>query len=184
MDQSTWGWTNQGGASVSQANNIVYFTIPSAVGENIRLRSVTAPATPWKRATKMVPNPMFQLDFQLAGMCLRESSTGKIMSVFLQAQASGGNNTFISMRKNTNPTTFSSAAASNSIPSAAPPIFFRVGDDGVNVSLEYSFDGFFYTSFVNELRGAFFTVGPDQFGISGLNLNSTVSLSVSYLSLD
>lgn len=178
LDQSGWAWTNQGGASIVQANGIVLFTVPSAVGENLRLRTVAVPATPYTFTALLIPNPMFELSFQNFGLCLRESGTGKLISIHLEGLTT---NTIMRIRKNTNPTTISSSFATS--PLIVPPfLFLRVGADGTNVTFEYGFDGRNFAMLLSEAKATFFTTAPDEVGLSAQNFNSGIDARCSYVS--
>lgn len=178
LDQSGWTWTNQGGASITQSNSLVYFSVPTAATENLRLRTVAAPATPYKFAAALFPNPMFQVNFQLFGVCLRESGTGKVVSLLLECLTTGWQ---ISQRKNTSPTVVSTTGTTGLQILFGPVLWLRVGADGTNITLEHSSDGLNYTTRLSEAKATFFTTAPDEVGIVGLNFNSTVTQGADYL---
>lgn len=186
LDQSTWTSTNLGGATVTQANGVVRMFAGSAGGENLRIRSGPAPVTPFTIRAGLMPNPMYHLDFQLGGVCLRESSTGKVVSLFFQTQ--GLLRQTFSFRKNTNATTLSSSGASNILGWSGTPIYMWMQDAGPggNITLSYGFDGLLpnAVALLNEPRGTFFTVGPDQVGIVIMNFGSGDNMGVSYVSWD
>ena len=181
MDQSAWSWDNQGGASVTQGNGIVWLQCPAgSAAENLRIRYTTAPSTPYKFASKVVPNSIFQVDFHLMGICLRENATGKVCVMLVQ---SGSGASVFSVRKNTDSTHNSSATVSANLPpTIGGPYYFRVGNNGTNVTYEYSMDGFNYTTLLSETKGTFFTTAPDQVGIAAAAMNVTVGCGVSYYS--
>lgn len=187
LDQSGWSWTNQGTATVSQANSVVRLTAVANGSENLRIRSTTAPTTPYTIRAFINPNPMYQIDFHLAGICLRESATGKVVSCVFQTRGTGI--PIFSWRKNTNATTISTGGNSSSLGYTSGMCLF-IGDAGVggNITLKFGFDGLLAnaTALLTEARNTFFTTGPDQVGIVIMNLDGGAGpdIGMSYLGWD
>jgi hypothetical protein len=178
LDQSGWSWVNQGGAAVTQGSGVVFLTIPTNVAENVRGRFVAAPATPWTRTVGLNNNPI--LGNCAWGFWLRESGTGKLVGTCFRTP-SGDTRPLLSARKYTSPTVFSSQSEIGPIVPAAMS-WFRLADNGTNITLSYSFDSVNYTTLLTETRGTFFTTGPDEIGIAGHNFSGT-TVGFSVLSL-
>lgn len=182
MNQSTWAWTNQGTASVTQSDGVVKLTAPSVGGgENFRVRSRVAPATPYKFATLMTPGPWY--NNTVYGLGLRESGTGKIC--IMGANISVSTALFATtIRKMTNATTLSSQVIEIVSTFPGKGIFLRVGADGTNVTYEYSFDSFNWITALSELKAAFFTTAPDEICITAASFLTGPTAATLFLSLE
>ena len=161
LDQSGWSWVNQGGATVTQANGVVYMTGPTQAGRNSRLRVTAAPATPYT-VTALLVSALPAVNFTWAGLAWRESGTGKIIEHYrIQSGAIEG-------VKNTNETTFS-AGFGASLPllvGSLTPHWLRITDDGTNLKTFYSIDGINWVQVNSEGRTVFMAGGPNQIGIT------------------
>lgn len=172
-----WAWQNQGGASVVQANGLVFLTIPSQT-TNIRSRLISAVGTPWTITTMLRQRfTTTTSDRQFAGLVLRESGTGKLHTWYIQ---NSGN---IQHVKYTNNTTFSAVGAVNlAIPGALGTQWhwLRITDNGTNLLFLYSIDGVNFVQMGSEGRTVFMAGGPNQYGIFGNVDQSAVSFDASF----
>lgn len=157
----TWG--NQGPATATaNAGGALYVFSSSTTSDNLRFLYKAAPATPWTFVIGVVGNITFAN--MLAGILLRESSSGKLISwgigpnsVSTQAGAA--------VSKWSSYTGFSASYISvgNTI---FPPIsWLSAEDDGTNLSWSCSIDGQNFRRILQEPRGDWFTSHPDQVGI-------------------
>lgn len=175
----SWAWQNQGGASVVQANGIVFLSLPNTA-VNIRSRLIAAPATPYSmtallraRYTSVAANAQF------CGLIFRESGTSKLYIYGIQ---NGGS---IQAIKYTNDTTFSAVGAVNL---ALPGVmgtqwhWLRVRDDGTNLIFSMSLDGVNFVQMGSEGRTVFMAGGPNQVGIFGDTEGSPGAFDVSFAS--
>lgn len=137
-----FSWVNQGSATDNLAADNLYLETPGqASGLNLRLFVKTAPSTPYTVTvgfmiivTGVVPSA----EVPGAGICFRESGSGKIHE-FHWERSSGGQT--ISSRKWTNATTFSASYASTGYaPEQGQLLWYRIKDDGVNRICEFSYD--------------------------------------------
>jgi hypothetical protein len=140
----------------------------------------TAPATPYKFAAFIKPNPMYAISEAGFGLCLRESGTGKLISAGIRGFTTSTRTT---VRKNTNPTSFASNVADSDIVPMAAGFFVRVGADGTLVTAEFSFDGVNWFTALSEAKATFFTTAPNEVGIVSMLNTTGLTVGASYLSL-
>ena len=185
----SFSFVNQGSATATQqTNGVLVLSSPSnGNADNLRMYVFTAPATPWTRTFRIRPL-IAANNFNLAGICMRESATSKIIT-FGQAHVStngGPDNDQLSVVYWTNSTTHNTDLDLNGMEILATELTLQIADDGTNISFKYSNDnGITYLSFFSELRGAHFTTGPNQIGLvvnpnnaTGSPLNAVTCVSI------
>lgn len=159
LDQSAWSWVNQGTATVTQSNGVVYLEGPSQAGLNARSRVVTAPATPYT-ITALIQAVVPAMANIGVGLVWRESGTSKL--TFLMLSQTG-----VRQANFTNDTTFSADVTTfTALFAAGTMVWLRMTDDGTNLITSFSFDGVIYHQLASVLRGSFFTTAPNQMGLS------------------
>jgi hypothetical protein len=182
FDPTAWTWANQGSATITKVGRFSRLFSPTAGGENNRSLVTAAPATPYTFASLMAPNAMFPAAGQAwSGLTLKESGTGKLAAITLRSRS--GPDLDIHVRKLTNETTFSADGPTTGNVLTRGPIWFRIGDNGTNVTYEYSFDGVFWITLLSETRGTFFTTAPDSYGLLIRN-DSGVDAAATFCGLD
>ena len=152
----------------AQTNGVITIACPSNGGsDSLRSYEISAPSTPWTRTFRF--NSYFPTDNgdgTSAGLILRESGTGKIMTYWF-LQSAGGK---LSVAEWTNTTTFSSTVNSFD-PNASNngSWCFQLSDaGGVAGNLTFAFSADNCVSTITQAtvaRNAFFTTGPDKVGI-------------------
>lgn len=177
-----WTWQNQGGASVVQANKLVFLSIPSAT-LNIRSRLIAAPATPYTVTALMQAHyTVATANNQHAGIIFRESGTGKLYTLAHQADGT------LQTLKYTNDTTFSGVGPVNAALTPRNTVgtlfWLRIADDGVNLIFSTSRDGRNFTQRGSEGRTAFMAGGPNQIGLFGIVEASAAAFDISYGSFE
>jgi hypothetical protein len=171
-----WAWQNQGGASVVEANGIVFFSTPSA-STSIRSRLISTPATPWT-ATILLRSNGLTAGTNYCGLVLRESGTSKLYIYYLLVNGT------LQAVKFTNDTTFSAVGAVN----VAAPIlaqhwhWLRITDNGTNLLFSLSTDGVNFVQFGSEGRTVFMAAGPNQFGLFGNVDSGAAAFTASFAS--
>jgi len=182
LNQSAWSWLNQGSAVVNQASNLVRLTAPTDAGENIRSRIVIAPSAPYTVTALVYPGPLRTGATTQIGLCFYESSSGKIVAFGVDSNVASATNT-VNVRKNTS-TTVNSANTNLGALSSISAYWLRITDNGTNLIYLVSFDGGInYETVLSETRGTFFTVAPDNYGISVQNFGGVISCGGSFASL-
>ncbi len=176
-DQSTFSWINQSSATISSTDGPSVLTCPApgGAGENVNLRVQTTPTPPYTLLAGFVPQ-IEPVNNTSCGVVLRESSTGKFIFfrlLFNTASVITKSDIVFSVDKYTNPTTFNS---NYNLVSAGFlrgfVIWFKIVDDGVNLTWGYSNDGQNYTTITSQARTNFLLSGPDQVGFA-INSNTT-----------
>jgi hypothetical protein len=176
-DQSLFSWVNQSSATISTTYGPSVLTIPApgGAGENVNLRVQAPPATPYSLIAGFIPN-IDPVDNTSCGMVLRESSTGKFIFfrlLFDTTSAITKSDIVFSVDKYTSPTVFS---ANYNVVSAGflrgSVIWFKIFDNGVNITWSYSNDGQNYTVITTQSRTDFLALGPDEIGFA-INSNTT-----------
>lgn len=160
LDQSGWAWVNQGGFSVTQANGIVYLAGPaSGAGNNVKLRTVAAPSTPYTITAAIIP--LTSGTFSLAGIALRNAASGRF--IHINARHDRG----VVVTKQNTATSFNSdpVTRTNAHGGGGTLLFLRMADDGTNVIFSYSVDGVNFTQLFSEARTTFINT-PDEVGIT------------------
>lgn len=157
-----FSWTNQGGATITQIEQGVYLEAPAAAGENLRLRTKTAPSAPYTITMGYIPNLLLQ-NYHTGGVVLRESGTGKIMIAGL------GWNGALQPRVYafTNATTygsFNTPTPASTWFSQGAVHWIRVNRTGSTLTWYWTQDGIHWRTLLSEAMTTHFTTAPDEVG--------------------
>lgn len=169
MDDPTlqaFTWINQGGATVDVTRGGIILTAPASASDNLRIRQMAVPAAPYSITIKFWAT-LDGTNFANAGLVLRNSGTGELVTFFFSA--AGGQ---MGVSNWNSPTSFNGAAhASNYMNTSAPFICLKLYDDNTNRNWFLSMDGgvSFYL-FYQESRTSFIT--PDFIGFFADSNNS------------
>jgi hypothetical protein len=175
-----FSWVNQGSATLETTYGGMHLTAPAGSGDNIRSLVKSAPgSTPWTLTTLVVP--MVQpVAYHTAGICVRESSTGKI--IILTTGYGSAANVTMAVKMMTNSTTFSSFAYSLAGSPFMYPIWLRIVDSGTNLEYYRSADGRHFTKVYSHSRTAFMAGGANQIGIAADTNNTSLESGILLLS--
>jgi hypothetical protein len=185
-----FAWTGQGGATLDTSGGMCYLSAPPAAGSNLRIRHKTAPATPYSVTIGFIPMaPVIQNIFPGMGLCFRQSSTGKLVTLGYTFENDPDTRiiTRWGMQKWTDETTFSANYGSinwGDIPpwNTGPILWIKGIDDGTDLKFQVSNDGVHFSQIHSVSRTDFLlTTGPDQVGF-WVNTN-TASTDVGMLLL-
>ena len=162
-----FSWVNQGSATVtSSAGNVILYA-PSSASDSLRCRVKTAPSTPYTIEAGFIINPHCA-NFWGGGLCWRQSSDGKIVSVGTY----GGTVADSISQKWTNATTYAGANYTLS-PYMNPrenELWFRLTDNGTNRVVAWSMDGINWADVHTVTRTDYLTA--DQVGFYANSNNS------------
>lgn len=177
----TYAWTNQcSGCTVSQQTNGVWtFDIPNhgATSNSLSIFDAAIPSAPSSQVFRIIPNLPLPSNNGNVGVALRESGTGKILSITVQpaadtADCGSQSGPCVQIALWTNPTTFSSTptvfplGASTSLPLTIK-VAVATGSTG-NITVSYSPDGgVTYFQVYAAAKNTFFTTAPDKIGFYG-----------------
>lgn len=172
-----FAWVNQGNAVAAQVGDVVTLTnaVDTGVSYNILVKALgSAPIT----ITALFSALLYQTNYNQAGICLRESSTGKLI-LFLFSFAYGVR---YQVDKYTNPTTISASVIIGAPPMTINSIIalrFRIVSGTPNVIYyDVSSDGgYLWTQLGSgESYGTFFT--PDQAGLCILRYHNNSKIGM------
>lgn len=158
---SSWTWTNQGSATVDSTYGGIYLTAPAASGDNLRV--YTRAQTGTYTIDAMILFRLMPQDNSGGGLCWRQSSDGKLVTVGLSYSSSaGGTLVKFQVNKWTNATTYSASPVNtNAVPGI--PLFWRLQDNATNRIASISADGQHWHQLYSEARTTFMTA--DEVGI-------------------
>jgi hypothetical protein len=161
---ANFSWINQGTATTASTVNPngVYFLAPAiSGGSNMIVRYVAAPATPYHVQTYIQPT-FLQNDYAW-GLVFVESGSGKMVSHFMQ-QSDSPAHAKAAVVKHPSATTGGSYYTGFPLIGLMFPNWFRVGDDGTNLTFDFSPDGNNWWNMFTVSRTDYLTTGPNQVG--------------------
>lgn len=166
----SFAWINQGSATATDngKNGVVIYD-PAHNNENMRILKKSAPSQPYDLYAMMLL-PGISGNFLKAGVCLRESSSGKLVNFSLQMNGTSGNIEIAVVHMNS-PTSFN--AQPTSAPLATWPCFLRIRDEGTGGSNKRKFyvsnDGQNWIKFYEQTPNTFITADEIGFWVNANN---------------
>lgn len=171
-----FAWVNQGDADVDTTHGGIILKRPlsGGGGESLRIQKKAAPATPYTITALVIP--LFgNTTNQGAGLCFRESGSGKVLGFCLHTRAINALNIF----GWTDPVTYGGTNPLNASPAfLGSAVWLRIADDGVNRIYSYSNDGVNFCDLYTEARATFLTADEVGFFINPSNRGSECRLSL------
>lgn len=176
---SSLTWVNQGTATTDETKGGILLTGPTTSTNSLRLLVKAKAAAPCTLTVggvySIYSTAAPGAAVNSAGVVLRESSTGKIISYGLAMNSGGGYDVFSSVRW-TDATTFSAGNGSGILPPDDNYPFLRLTDDGTNHIWSASKNGQTWIPLLTIGRTAFLANGGDQWGIY-VNAGSNTTLA-------
>lgn len=157
-----WSWVNQGGATISSANDRETLVAPAqGNSSNVRLRVRTAPSAPYVLTARLLPL-VFTKNYLGASLVIRESGTGEFIQfkfVYASTQPE------LAVEQWTSPTSFSSSVRSVLIDK--PIEWLQIEDNNTNHIFRVSRSGFSgdWIEVYSQSRTAWMAT-PDQIGFA------------------
>jgi len=160
-----FAWINQGTASVDTTGQGIQLIVPAGANAiDLRIRKKAAPSTPYTITAAIFPTLGTQSSSgAYHGIGFRQSSDGKLHLLLCYQSVAGE----ILSIKFTDPNTFSalynppgSVVLNTGVQmpiKELPPLWFRIGDDGVNRTMSFSVDGYYFFPFHSIGRTDFLT---------------------------
>jgi PEGA domain/Collagen triple helix repeat (20 copies) len=180
LNTSRWQWFNQGSASATLGNSLLTLQDPPSWGNDTRGIVQNAPATPWTVVTKIVAMDMVSYaNWAQVGLLLVDSSN-KAITCALSVRSTSP--TFGFEFSNWSSGTAWSSSASPLVgisPNVTFPLWFKVQDDGNNITCSFSRTGALYFPIGSVSRTAWLSSGPTGIGLligsngSGAVVNGT-----------
>lgn len=163
-------WQNQGTATVSGGSSSpMLMQIAASAADSLKIQEIAAPATPYSITAYMDINFRFN-NFAWAGLIIRDSSTGKLVSFGFTMQ----NQILFSYDKWNSVTSFNSQVTLSDFDGSLPgplPRVLKVRDDGTNFVFSVSWDKVNFITLQTISRTDFLTT-PDHIGWYGNSRNS------------
>lgn len=168
LDGSRWLWFNQGDATASVGNSLLTLQDRPDPGNDFRGIYQHVPAPPWTVVTKIEAMDMVSYsNWAQVGLVLIDGS-GKAITCDLSVRTSGPTFGFEFSNWN-NGTSWNSFASSGGIvgttPSIAFPLWFKLQDDGTNITCSFSRSGALYFPVGTASRTAWLSSGPTGVGL-------------------
>lgn len=142
-------------SGITNANGGVYLSAPANSGDSLRIYKKAAPATPYTITACMLVN-LVAVDFQAAGICFRQSSDGKLVTMCFTTGNTLPADYEYQCADWTSPTAFSAANATVDV-FAGSLIWLRITDNGTNRIVSWSVDGYNFHTLFTEGRTTFLT---------------------------
>lgn len=177
-DDSAFAWINQGSATVSAANGGIHLMAPAQAADSLRVRKMTAPATPYVITAAFLFNGFAPpATSQSFGLLFRQSSDGKIHACQHNVLNS---DVLLTSRKWTSATVFSADYAIEKFHQAGSAWWLRIADNGTNRICSFSGDGINWTDFHTIGRTNFLTA--DEVGFFVNDFTNTYPVRTTLLS--
>jgi hypothetical protein len=166
LNDSSWSWVNQGGAAMTTVGSTKMMTVPANTGDSLRCRLRTVPSPPYT-ITAMVLNDYYPANYYHTGIVLYDSGTGR-----LQTWGYGYNSGMAQAVYNWSNTTTYNSTPGGALQIHTPYTFFRVVDDGTNLTFSSSTHGFDFSNvFFTTTRAAWIGTITDIGLMSDCNNN-------------
>jgi len=167
---SAFSWVNQGASTANNTSGGLYVQAPIGAGDNKRMLLKALPTTPWSIVVGLLPQ-FFAVNYCSGGLVVRDSGSGKLITIALLTNSSNGALGF-SVDYYNSPTNYSSTPfAENAV---TCPVFFKLRDDGANFTWSLSRDGVNWSQIWQASRTAFLA-SPDQFGLEVDSNNAAIA---------
>lgn len=174
-----YSWVNQGSATSNvHKNGTMTLQAPAASSGGVHALVKSLPGTPWTAVARMSFS-CYNGAWQEAGLILRESGTGKLYKFGIQMPTW---NQFLYYYADA--TTYSTSLLVNGHWGENVPFWWKIADNGTNLTFGISQDGEVFDQTFSHARGTHFTTGPNQIGIGAQDRTNAMTCTVSLLSLD
>lgn len=175
LDTGRWTWHNQGGATATVSNSILFMTSPAHSGTNWEWITQPCPATPWTIQAKLkMFYPSF-LNYANAGIVLSDGT--KLITFSFSGQTAPVSFQVVHFDSETN---FASTPYGGINYGFNEWMYMSVQDDGTNLHFMVSPDGVNWITLYSESRTAWLSGGPSLVGL-GVDAEAGGAL---YMSVD
>ena len=166
LDTTRWSWFNQGGASASLGNSLVTLQAPANLGLDTRGIYQTAPAPPWTVVAKLVAMDMASYaNYAQVGILLVDGS-GKAVTCDMSVRSTSPTFGFdISYWNSGSSWSYSPTNVVDIMPTVVFPLYFKLQDDGTNITCSFSRTGTTYFQIGKANRTQWLPSGPQGVGL-------------------
>lgn len=191
-DDSLFSWVNQVSGTISSTNGAPFLRVNATGVDGVHARVKSIPSAPYTITMGFVPMQLFA-DFSTLGLALRESGTGKILTMGIVAntfyQSGGGTQTRRGIQVETWGSPTSGGATYGTSPagvfatdwSCGPCMWFQISDDSTNLKFRISNDGVNFQQIFSVANHSFLTA--DQYGFFVRNFTTSYDVGILVLSL-
>lgn len=160
---STLTWVNQGTGTATETNGAIYLYNAADGGDNWRMlmTTLTAPFT----LTVAFINHMMNVNYQLAGIVMRQSSDGKLVTFAMAGENDGA----LGVKKWNSETNWNANYQIGGSLALFGPLWLQVTDDNTNRIFKWSTNGQNYHTFYTVGRTDFMTADQIGFGVNPRN---------------
>jgi hypothetical protein len=171
-----WSWVNQGSSTIDTTNGFTEGDFPLTNATALSGRCRTAPSTPYTITAYLLTGNGHE-----SGPWLGWTDGTKFVTI---RWGQTGSNAHVVTDKWTTATSFSAAYTEVSgvdilqYPTALSPSVVRIADDGTNLIVSLSVDGYHFRQFDSQSRTNFMTTGPTSVCFGGYNNSSNVDVAL------
>jgi hypothetical protein len=180
LNPSRWNWFNQGGASLALGNSLITLQAPANWADDTRGIYQTAPAPPWTVVAKLVALDMASYSYYAQAGILLVDGSGKAVTCDMSVRWTTPTFGFdISYWNSGTVWNNSPTNVVDIMPTVVFPLYFKVQDDGTNITCSFSRTGAMYFQVGKVSRTAWLPSGPLGVGLlvgsngSGQVVNAT-----------
>jgi hypothetical protein len=175
LDDSTWVWFNQGGvATTSRIGSAHFLKTPGSAGDQVRIRARLIPTPPYT-VTWAGMADFNQVNYAGAGIVLYNSSNGRLLTCGI----GWGGGISLGVAQWNSVTSYSSNVGTGLVYSNNDHrMFFRLIDDGTNLTFSMSYHGYDFSNVLAATTRAAWIGTPTHVGIQiDSNNNLPVTLT-------
>lgn len=166
-------WINQGSATASNPNGNLLLTAPANATDSIRMLVKSLPATPYTFTIGYVIDSWTLPATLNTGICIRDSSSGRLIQWGTVATSGVAYGIYVQYWNSA--TSWSSAPKSSSMNGTlglSSVFFYRITDDGTNLTFSFSISGQTFTTFYGPVSRTAWLSSPNQIGIMADSANN------------
>ena len=173
LTASSFGWVNQGSATVTDQSGTILMSLPTSSGVNLRGQTRAAPSTPYAYVgafQSCIPRSGSSVAMVMMGF--RNSSNFR-METFI-CGCNGDESFRMGVQQYaTGTSSGTQVRALNGFCLWAPAVWLRVADNGTNLIYSIGMDGKNWIQVYSASRTSYITSGPDQVFWGGVNNSNT-----------
>jgi hypothetical protein len=161
-------WDNQDTATIVTNKGFPYLSVPGHLSTAVHALYKAAPAVPYVITVGIIPT-YFSSDFAGMGICWRQASDGKIVTLSFTMHS--GNYPQLRSCKMTNADTYGSDYGNQRGVALTTPFWMRLADDNTNRILSFSGDGINFITFHSVGRTDYITADQVGFFVDGRGID-------------
>jgi hypothetical protein len=165
LDGSRWTWFNKGDATATLGNSLITLQAQPNLDNDTRGIYENLPAPPWTVVTKLVAMDMASYsNFAQVGFFLTDA-TGRAVTCDLSVRTTTPTFAFDISYWNSGTSFSNSTGERYEMPVISFPLWFKLQDDGTNITCSFSRTGVLYFPIGSVSRTAWLPSGPTGVGL-------------------